>query len=156
MSGPYSSLDHIGITVRDMDRSIDFWERLLGVSARDRDLLAGPQLGGLLGYAPGLRIDRCWVDLPAGGALELLRYIDRDDAPYDEGTAHPGNVHVCLAVADMAAGHTHAVASGARPVGGPIEVPAGPNAGSQVAYLRTPDGVTLELRQAGPGPAEAE
>jgi len=143
----FSSLDHIGITVRDMDRSIAFWQRLLGVPAHDRDLLAGPQLGALLGYPPGLRIDRCWVDLPEGGALELLQYLDRDDAPYDEGTAHPGNVHVCLAVDDMAAAHEHAVAAGARPVGGPIEVKLGPNTGSHVAYLRTPDGVTLELRQ---------
>ena len=147
MTARFSSLDHIGITVRDMGRSVDFWERLLGVESRDRDQLAGPQLGSLLGYPPGLRIDRCWVDLPAGGALELLQYLDRDDTPYDEGTAHPGNVHVCLAVDDMAAAHTHALAAGARPVGGPIEVKAGPNAGSQVAYLRTPDGVTLELRR---------
>lgn len=150
MSAHFSALDHIGITVRDMDRSIGFWERLLGVSARDRDQLGGPLLGSLLGYPPGLRIDRCWVDLPSGGALELLAYLDRDDAPYDEGTAHPGNVHVCLAVDGMVAAHDHAVASGARPVGGPIEVKAGPNAGSRVAYLRTPDGVTLELRQMPP------
>jgi catechol 2,3-dioxygenase-like lactoylglutathione lyase family enzyme len=48
----------------------------------------------------------------------------------------------------MALAHQHAVASGARPVGeGPIEVRAGPNAGMRVAYLRDPDGVTIELRQ---------
>jgi catechol 2,3-dioxygenase-like lactoylglutathione lyase family enzyme len=133
--------------VVDLERSIEFWERLLGVASRDRALLAGPRLGGLLGYPAGLRIDSCWIDLPGGGALELLRYLDRDDAPYDDGTAHPGNVHLCLRVDDMAAAHAHAVASGARPVGeGPIQVPAGPHAGLQVAYLRSPDGVTIELR----------
>ncbi|HEX2272824.1 MAG TPA: VOC family protein [Acidimicrobiales bacterium] len=137
----------MGITVVDLGRSIEFWERLLGVAARDRAVLAGPRLGGLLGYPPGLRIDSCWIDLPSGGALELLQYLDRDDPPYDEGTAHPGNVHLCLRVEDMAAGHRHAVDSGARPVGeGPIEVPAGPHAGLRIAYLRSPDGVTIELR----------
>ena len=138
----------MGITVVDLERSVSFWERLLGVASRDRAVLAGPRLGGLLGYPAGLRIDSCWLDLPGGGALELLQYLDRDDAPYAEGTAHPGNVHLCLRVDDMAAAHDHAVASGARPVGeGPIEVPAGPHAGLRIAYLRTPDGVTLELRE---------
>lgn len=147
MTAVFVAVDHVGMTVVDLDRSIGFWERLLGVSSRDRGLLAGPRLAGLLGYPPGLRIDSCWVDLPAGGALELLQYLDRDEAPYDEGTAHPGNVHVCLRVDDIAAAHRHAVASGARPVGdGPIEVPTGPNAGMRVAYLRNPDGVTIELR----------
>ncbi|HEX2023226.1 MAG TPA: VOC family protein [Acidimicrobiales bacterium] len=138
----------MGITVVDLERSIGFWERLLGVASRDRALLAGPRLGGLLGYPAGLRIDSCWIDLPGGGALELLQYLGRDDAPYEEGTAHPGNVHLCLSVADMAAAHDRAVASGARPVGeGPIEVPAGPHAGLEIAYLRSPDGVTIELRR---------
>ncbi len=138
----------MGITVVDLDRSIAFWERLLGAQSRDRTVLAGPRLGDLLGYPAGLRIDSSWIDLPGGGALELLQYLGREDPPYDEGTAHPGNVHLCLRVDDMAAAHRHAVDSGARPVGeGPIEVPAGPQAGLKVAYLRSPDGVTIELRQ---------
>jgi catechol 2,3-dioxygenase-like lactoylglutathione lyase family enzyme len=141
-------VDHVGITVGDLERSIAFWRRLLGVPPRDRRLLAGPHLPRLLGYPPGLRIDSCWFDLPGGGALELLQYLDRDDPPYPEGTAHPGNVHLCLRVDDMDGAHRHAVASGARPVGnGPVTVPAGPTAGLQVVYLRSPDGVTIELRE---------
>jgi catechol 2,3-dioxygenase-like lactoylglutathione lyase family enzyme len=148
VSGHFAAVDHVGVTVADMDRAVAFWERLLRVVARDRGLLAGPRLGALLGYPSGLRIDSCWLDLPGGGALELLHYLDRDDEPYDEGTAHPGNVHVCFRVADMTAAHEHAVACGARPVGqGPVEVPAGPNAGMRVAYVRGPDAVTIELRQ---------
>lgn len=144
----FTAVDHVGITVADLDRAVTFWEGLLGVTSRDRAVLAGPNLGGLLGYPPGLRIDSCWVDLPAGGALELLQYLDRDDAPYDDGTAHPGNVHLCLHVDDMAGAFAHAVAVGARPVGdGPIEVAAGPQSGMRIAYLRAPDGVTVELRQ---------
>jgi catechol 2,3-dioxygenase-like lactoylglutathione lyase family enzyme len=147
----FSAVDHVGVTVADLDRSVTFWERLLGTTGRDRGLLAGPRLAGLLGYPAGLRIDACWIDLPGGGALELLQYLDRDEPALPDGTAHPGNVHVCLRVKDMGAAHDHAVACGARPVGeGPIEVAAGPNAGMRVAYLRDPDGVTLELRQLPP------
>lgn len=147
----FSAVDHVGITVADLDRAVAFWERLLGARGRDRGLLAGPRLGDLLGYPPGLRIEACWIDLPGGGSLELLQYVNRGETALPEGTAHPGNVHVCLRVDDMATAHEHAVACGARPVGeGPIEVAAGPNAGMRVAYLRDPDGVTIELRQPPP------
>ena len=78
------------MTVVDLDRSVAFWERLLGAAARDRRTLQGPQLAAMVGY-DAVRIDSCWIDLPGGVALELLEYLDRDDPPYEPGTAHPGN-----------------------------------------------------------------
>jgi catechol 2,3-dioxygenase-like lactoylglutathione lyase family enzyme len=144
---PFEAVHHVGITVADMDRAVAFWEALLGVPARQRDVLQGPQLGTMVGYA-GVRIERCWIDLPGGVQLELLRYLERDEPPYDPGNAHPGNVHVCLRVDDMEAAHAHAVACGARPVSErPVQVAAGPRAGTRLAYLRDPDGVTIELFQ---------
>ena len=144
------AVHHVGITVADLDLAVSFWERLLERPTRDRRVLAGPQLATMVGY-PGIRIESCWLDLPGGMALELLRYLDRDDQPYDPGTAHPGNVHVCLSVADMAAAHAHAVACGAEPVSErPIDVATGPRAGARLAYVRGPDGVTIELVQDPP------
>ena len=148
----FDAVHHIGITVADLDRSIAFWERLVGAPARNRRVLDGPQVGVMVGY-PGIRIDSCWLDLPGGVELELLQYLDRGDPPYDPGTAHPGNVHVCLRVADMDASRAHAVECGAVAVSAaPIDVKAGPRAGSRLAYLRDPDGVTIELVQ----PPEAQ
>lgn len=145
------TVHHVGITVADLDRSVTFWERLLGTTSRDRRVLQGPQLATMVGY-PGIRIDSCWVDLPGGVSLELLQYLDRDEAPYDPGTAHPGNVHLCLHVNDMDDSHSRAVACGATPVSDhPIDVAAGPRAGSRIAYLRNLDGVTIELLQPPPG-----
>ena len=143
----FGPVHHVGLTVADLDRAVSFWARLLGATPRDRRVLEGPQLATMVGY-PGIRVEACWLDLPGGTALELLRYLHRDDAPYDPGTAHPGNVHVCLRVDDMDAAHAHAVACGARPVSErPIDVAAGPRAGARLAYLRDPDGVTIELVQ---------
>ncbi|MDQ3305193.1 MAG: VOC family protein [Actinomycetota bacterium] len=144
----------MGVTVVDLDRSIAFWQRLLGAQPRNRRVLDGPQVGTMVGY-PGIRIDSCWLDLPGGVALELLEYLDHDEAAYDPATGHPGNVHLCLRVDDMDQAHRHALACGARAVTGvPIEVGAGPRAGTRLAYLRDPDGVTIELVQP-PRPAPA-
>ncbi|MFP5375510.1 MAG: VOC family protein [Acidimicrobiia bacterium] len=146
----FGAVHHVGVTVADLDRAVRFWEALPGVASRDRRVLQGPQLATMVGYA-GVRIECAWLDLPGGVALELLRYLDRDDAAYDPGTAHPGNVHVCLRVDDMDAAHAHAVACGARPVSArPVDVAAGPRAGARLAYLRDPDGVTIELVQDPP------
>lgn len=141
------SLHHVGMSVGEIERSIAFWEQLLGAPARDRRVLHGPGLGVLVGYE-GVRIDSCWFDLPGGVALELLQYLDRAEDAYDPGTAHPGNVHLCLEVEDMDGAHAHAVACGAEPVSAaPIEIAAGPKAGTRIAYVRTPDGATIELFQ---------
>jgi len=143
----FGAVHHVGVTVVDMDRAVAFWTGLLGVPSRDRRVLEGPQLATMVGY-PGISIESCWIDLPGGVALELLRYLDREDAPYDPGTAHPGNVHICLHVDDMDAAHAHAVACGATAVSErPIDVAAGRRAGTRLAYLRNPDGVTIELVQ---------
>ena len=145
------AVHHIGISVSDLERSIAFWEGMLGSAGRDRRLLDGPQVGKLVGY-PGVRIDSCWFDLPGGVALELLQYLDRSEQPLDPGTAHPGNVHVCLLVGDMEQARGRALACGATPVSEQIEVARGPRKGMRVAYVRNPDGVTLELMQPPPGP----
>lgn len=142
-----TSVHHVGVTVADLERAIAFWRRLLDRAPRDRRLLEGPRLGDLVGYG-GARIDSCWFDLPGGGALELLRYLQPEEAPNDPGTARPGNVHVCFQVDDLDAAHRHAVACGAVPVGrAPVEVAGGPQGGTRLAYVRDPDGVTIELRQ---------
>lgn len=141
------AMHHIGITVADLDRSLAFWQPFLGMRPRWRRILDAPYLARVVGY-PGIRIDACLLDLPGGIILEMLHYLDRDEAPHDSATAHPGNVHICLNVDDIDTQWARAVSLGARPVSdAPVEVTAGPNAGARSAYLRDPDGITLELYQ---------
>ncbi len=146
------ALHHVGLTVSDLDRSAQFWSDLLGAPASAVEHLAGPGIGRLVGY-PGVKVDRRWVRLAGVVDVELLRYVDRGEDAYPPGTAHPGNVHVCLAVDDVASARHHALGCGAGAVGeGWIEVPTGPNAGARIAYVRDPDGVTVELFQPAPRP----
>ena len=138
-------IDHVGVTVADLDRSIAFWERMLGEPGRDRRLLDGPRLASLLGY-PSARIDSYWFDLPGGIALELLQYLEPVEASNDPSTARPGNVHICLRVEDIEAAHAHALAAGAMRVSPePLDITRGPRAGSRIVCVRAPDGVTIEL-----------
>jgi catechol 2,3-dioxygenase-like lactoylglutathione lyase family enzyme len=145
-----SSTEHVGITVADLDRSLDFWTRLTGAEVMTRRVLDAPHIGELVGY-PGDRIEIALLELPGGLVLELLRYLDTDAQAYEPGTAHPGNVHVCFVVEDMHESWAHAIECGAKPASEqPVRVPVGPQEGAYVAYLQTPDGVSFELRQPAP------
>lgn len=150
-----SATHHIGVTVADLERSARFWSALLGVAPGPVEQLRGPQLGRLVGY-PSARVDRRWLTLPGGLSLELLQYLEPDEEPYPAGSAHPGSVHICLVVDDMEPAQAHAEECGAVPVtgGGWVVVPAGPQAGARIAYLRDPDGVTIELFQPPDGPRD--
>jgi catechol 2,3-dioxygenase-like lactoylglutathione lyase family enzyme len=144
-----AGVHHIGITVASLEKALAFWEQFLGRPARWTTVLDSPYLSRVVGYR-NASIKAAFVDLPGGGVIELLDYhriADRVANP--EATANPGNVHLCLAAADVPASWAHAVACGARPVSpdGPVDIEAGPNKGAKAAYLRIHDGVTLELFQ---------
>ncbi len=136
---------HIGITVRDIDRSVQFWRSFLGVEPRWRQVLDAPYLGRVTGY-PGVNIDATVIDLPGGVVLEILNYLVDGKSPNPPETANPGNVHICLEVEDIDSMWDRAVSAGATPISpGPVEITAGPNTGVKACYLRDPDGITLEL-----------
>ena len=136
---------HIGITVRDVGRSLEFWRSFLGIEPRWRQILDAPYLGRVTGY-PGVEIDAAVIELPGGVILEILDYQVDGKAPNSPATANPGNVHICIETDDIDAMWERAVDSGATPVSpGPVEITAGPNTGVRACYLRDPDGITLEL-----------
>ena len=157
VSGPPGShatataVHHVGMSVASLDVALGFWEAFLGVPARWRTTLDRPYLGRHVGIS-GVAIKAAFVDLPGGAILELLDYQVAGRQANPEATANPGNVHLCLAVADARTAWEHAVACGARPIvrEGPVAVDAGPNRGAYAAYLRIHDGITLELFQRPP------
>lgn len=138
---------HIGVTVADMDASERFWEELLHTKSVRRYVIEGEFIAAMSGY-PGVRILGSQVNLPSGGYLELLQYLDRDPSAVDPETYNAGNVHICLRVDDARAEFARALELGALPRGAePVVVPSGANAGAVTCYLRTVDGVTIELFQ---------
>jgi catechol 2,3-dioxygenase-like lactoylglutathione lyase family enzyme len=143
-----TNVHHVGMSVADLDEALAFWRAFLGVEPRWRAVLDRPYLGRHVGY-PGVRINAAFVDLPGGNVLELLDYDVPGKTANADGTANPGNLHLCLAVDDARAAWDRAVAAGARPLvpEGPVEVDGGPNSGARAAYLRIHDGITLELFQ---------
>lgn len=139
-------VQHIGMSVLDVGRTVEFWRRFAGVEPAWRKVLDRPYLGEITGYR-GVHLDAAMIELPGGTWLEILDYRS-DKTPNDMSTANPGNVHLCLRVSDIDAVWDRAMAAGATAISpGPVDVSDGPNRGAKACYLREPDGITIELFQ---------
>jgi len=146
-----NAVHHAGVTVADLDRSVTFWSGVLEREPLWRRMLDAPYLADVTGYS-GCRIEVAMFELSSDMKLELLRYEMPAEAataaPNGPETARPGNVHLAFTVADIAAVWSRALSLGATATSAaPVRVTSGANEGALAAYLRDPDGVTIELIQ---------
>jgi len=148
----FRALDHVGYAVTDLDRSIAFYETLLGVPLLMRKTWDVPYVGEIVGY-PGLVLDGAFFQLPNGVILELLEYKTSRPGTVDMESYNAGNAHLCLVTDDMAGDFARLRAAGYDTFRSeqPIDIPWGPYRGGRACYLRDPDGASIELLEAPPG-----
>ena len=152
MSTVATGLWHFSYTVRDLDRSIDFYCRLIGMELVHRQRGANPYTARLVAYADAdidvamLRIPDCPVDV-SGHHLELVQYLHPAGAPIDTATNRPGVAHLAFMVDDIHAMYDRLVAEGVRFKGEPVAIEEGRNKGGFAVYFNDFDGIPLELLQ---------
>lgn len=138
---------HIGVTVRDLDRSLGFYHDLLGLEilSRREDITAA-YVRALVGI-PDARLRSAMLASPGGGRLELIQYMT---PPGADRVQEPNDVpctHFAITVDDLAVLVRRLRAEGHALVSEPQVSPAGPSAGTVFVYLRDPDGALVELVQ---------
>ncbi|SHK52934.1 lactoylglutathione lyase [Pseudonocardia thermophila] len=141
-------MHHVGIQVADLDRSLAFYQGLLGFELVTRQVRNEPYVGEVTGY-PGAELHFAHLRPPGGRVrLELTEYRGVERTPVDTGTANPGTAHTCYVVDDVEAVHARLLAAGVRPVSRTVVSPTvGVAAGGKVVYVQDPDGVRVELLQ---------
>lgn len=146
MAANVLGVDHTGITVSSLDRSLALWRDVLGFELIRTFELTGSFAAGLTG-SPGARTRHAIVS--SGQRLvELVEYVTPPDTEtYRPRPCDVGSVHVALIVADIAAALAALADAGCAAVGEPLAIPDGARKGSLLAYVHDPDGVTLELIQ---------
>jgi catechol 2,3-dioxygenase-like lactoylglutathione lyase family enzyme len=141
---PIRRFDHVGITVRDLDRVTAFFAGL-GFEIEGRTVLEGEFLDTVVGI-PDSRTEVVMLRPPDGGTgLELSRFIRPDHVP---GSPDPmpnelGLRNVTFEVDDLQAILDRLAADGYRPVGG-----VGQYEGIwRMASVRGPEGFIVNLAQ---------
>jgi glyoxylase I family protein len=138
--------DHTGITVSNLDRSLAFWQNVLGFELSHRAHQTGDLAREITGVA-GAEISIAVLKAP-GHKIELLEYLappDRKRA--DLKPCDVGSVHIALTVDNLDAVLNAIATSGWKAAGQPQTLQSGPNAGKRVIYVRDPDGTTIEFMQ---------
>jgi len=124
---------HTMIRVKDLDRSLDFYTRLMGMKVlRKRDVPAGKYSLAFVGYG----------EERSNAVIELTYNWDQKDG-YDLGTAFG---HLAIGVPDAYAVCDRLAAAGVK-----IPRPAGPvqHGTTVIAFVEDPDGYKIELIQTG-------
>jgi glyoxylase I family protein len=142
-----SSLDHAGITVSDLDASINFYVKELGFELLvRREGLTLPHIRALVGH-PEAVLDVAMLGVPGGSKLELVRYAASAGGAARNGSNDSGVVHIAFRVPDIEGLIARLRASGTPFFSEPQTSPAGPTAGSRFVYCRDPDGAIIEFIQ---------
>jgi catechol 2,3-dioxygenase-like lactoylglutathione lyase family enzyme len=132
------SAHHVGVTVSDLERSIEFYRDVLGFELIDRFDVGGEA------FADAVGVDGAsarFAHLDAGNVrLELVAY-DPERAAREEPTLNePGAIHVGLAVNDLESFFA------ALPDDVPtLSEPRTTESGTSICFLRDPEGNLVEL-----------
>ncbi|HLI58695.1 MAG TPA: VOC family protein [Solirubrobacteraceae bacterium] len=137
---------HVGITVSDIDRALDFYHGILGLelASEPSELFAQESLGPAVGV-PGAAL-RCVLLRLGDGLLELLQYArpaSPVDAPLPQNAL--GAQHVAFAVDDAKARKRELETRGVRFLSDVNVIDEGPLAGWRWVYFTDLDGNALEL-----------
>lgn len=127
------SLRHMMLRVLDLDKSIDFYTRLLGMELlRRKDFPGGKFTLAFVGYGP-----------EDGNTVVELTYNWERTTPYEIGE---GFGHLALGVHDI-----HGICAELEAAGAHIPRPPGPmkHGTTHIAFVRDPDGYTIELVDLG-------
>ena len=137
-------LNHTSYTVYDLDRILGFLTEGLGFHLIDkspRDPVSMSQITGV----KDAHVITAFVQAP-GHRIELINYQNRDDRVYHNiSPSHAGFSHLAFDVTDIDEVVEVARRFKFEPVHEPLPVSAGPNVGSYCAYLRDPEGLTVEV-----------
>ena len=136
-------MNHMSFTVSDLDRSVDFYQHVLGlelISVAGRDSAFSSRVTGI----PGAELRIAYLRAP-NAAVELIQYLSPAGEKIDTRTCNVGSAHVCFIVDDFEAMVDRLRERGVAFPGEPARVPAGPNVGRGVLYFEDPDSNTIEI-----------
>jgi len=143
-------VDHIGITVPDIDAAVAWFEDILGCSAPLSFGPFGDPVGtfmqDLLGVHPRAVIEQITMVRCGNGAnVELFEYTAPDQDRTFRKNSDFGGKHIAFYVRHIDKAAAYLEARGVEKLLGPLPVTDGPAAGQTINYFRTPFGTYIEL-----------
>lgn len=162
-----SAAHHVSFTVTDLERTVDFYQRVLGMRLLGRKHRKAVDLGdALLGWPAGSgALDQgaprpaeiLIADMALGGTrVEFIQYVEPATRPYAGDPSVAGSGHLALLTDDIESEVRRLEAAGVR-FHTPVRTVQDPGRPLwRWCYFRDPDGIVVELVQSGDGAAPAQ
>jgi catechol 2,3-dioxygenase-like lactoylglutathione lyase family enzyme len=133
---------HAGLVVRDLVRSLDFYQAL-GLKLWKRETENGPFIETVVGL-PNVHLEWAKLQTPDGFLIELLQYHSHPEClPVNPAPSNQlGCSHIAFTVEDLQMACELVKRLGGTTVNMPAEAPDGH---VLVAYCHDPDGILMEL-----------
>jgi len=147
------AVEHVGMTVKDLQVSVQFYTALLGTPPVDRASWTGKDaeyVATLLGQ-PGLTMDAAFFHLPGGNLiLEICQFHN-----IENGIGSPvrhyqsGGSHLGFYVDSIDAVMDRLREAGTELLSKPVQIQFGPymGKGGRSVLFRDPDGINLQLME---------
>ena len=147
MNSAVSILDHVSVTVSDMDRSLAFYCGLLGLKEVERHRLEGETISKMAGK-PNVVMDVVRIVAPGtpGIEIDLQQYHAPEGGVSDAGLGDVGHSHICFGVPDIRAAYRDLSARGVEFVSEPVSFDLEWGI-VRVAFFKDPDGYVLEFME---------
>jgi catechol 2,3-dioxygenase-like lactoylglutathione lyase family enzyme len=132
---------HVGVTVTDLDRAVEFYRDALGLDLVSRFSVSGEAFSTGVGVPDATGQ---FVHLDAGGArVELIAYDPAGEGREEPSVNQPGATHVGLSVSDLDAFYADL-----PPDVETLSDPQRTESGTKICFLRDPEGNLVEVLEA--------
>lgn len=143
---------HAGITVSDLDRSLEFYCDVLGMELLWRRLYREPEISAIVGVADATAFDIAMLQVPGSDlTIELIEYQGCERRSGATEPSNYGTGHFCVFVRGIDALYDELGGRGvAFRSDGPVEMTGGANRGGKSLYSLDPDGYIIEFHERPP------
>ncbi len=140
-------LDHVSVTVSNMERSLAFYCDLLGLKEVERHRLEGETISKMAGK-PGVIMEVVRLEAPEtpGVMLDLQQYVAPEGKVSDAQLGDVAHSHLCFGVPDVWGTYCDLKTGGVEFVSEPVSFDLEWGI-VYVVFFKDPDGFILELMQ---------
>ena len=138
------SLRHVGLVVRNIDKSIQFYRDIIGLMLLQRTVEEGEFIENVVGVKD-VKLEWAKLATSNGLVVELLQYHSHPDSSKEEinyPSYRHGCSHIALAVEDIDAHYSLLMENGVHCNSKPA---LSPNGKAKVLYCHDVDGIIIEL-----------